>query len=81
MKVSSVLLFKKIYNMVCYNLNEQNFKLDNKDVFKYDLNRCIINNIADSDSRYLLLEIKTSLVSLIYQNIRIQNPEKRNCFY
>ena len=75
-KVSSVFLFKKIYNMVCDNLNEKTYKLDNKQVIEYDLNRCIINNIADSDSRYLLLEIKSSMVSLIHRNIRIQNPDK-----
>ena len=69
-------LFKKIYNMVCDNLNEKSYKLEHKQVMEYDLNRCIINNIADSDSRYLLLEIKSSMVSLIHRNIRIQNPEK-----
>ena len=75
-KVSSVFLFKKIYNMVCENLKEKNYQLDPKEILEYDLNRSIINNIADSDSRYLLLEIKSSLVSLIYQNIKIQNSDK-----
>ncbi len=75
-KVSSVFLFKKIYNMVCDTLSEKTYKLENKEVMEYNLNRCIISNIADTDSRYLLLEIKPSLVSLICQNIRIQNPEK-----
>ena len=66
--------------MVCDNLNETTYKLEDKQVIEYDLNRCIINNIADNDSRYLLLEIKTSLASLIYQNIRIQNPDKEIVF-
>ena len=79
-KVSSVFLFKKIYNMVCDNLNEKNYKLENKDILEYDLNKCIINNITYSDGRYLLLEIKSSLVPLIYQNIRIQNPDKEIVF-
>ena len=42
-------LFKKIYNMVCDNLNEKNYKLENKDIFEYDLNKNIINNITYSD--------------------------------
>ena len=76
LSVTSVYLFKKIYNMVCENLKEKSYQLENKDINEYDLNRCIINNISDSNSRYLLLEIASSLESLIYQNIRIQNPEK-----
>jgi MoxR-like ATPase len=79
-KVNSVYLFKKIYNMVCDEENEKTFKLDTKEVNEYDLNKCIISNIADTDSRYLLLEIKSSLVSLIYQNIKIQNPDKETVF-
>ena len=79
-KISSVFLFKKIYNMVCKNEKEENYQLDTKEILEYNLNRCIINNIADSDSRYLLLEIKSSLVSLIYQNIKIQNSDKEIVF-
>jgi hypothetical protein len=41
--------------MVCDNLKEFNYKLNPREVSEYDLNKCIINNIADSDSRYLLL--------------------------
>ena len=79
-RVSSVFLFKKIYNRVCETQKENNYQLDPKEVLEYDLNRCIINNIADSDSRYLLLEIKSSLVSLIFQNIKIQNSDKEIVF-
>jgi hypothetical protein len=61
LKVSSVYLFKKIYNMVCENLKEKSYQLENKEINEYDLNRCIINNISDSNSRYLLLEISSSL--------------------
>ena len=75
-KVSSVFIFKKIYNMVCDEESEKSFKLEDKEVDEYDLNKCIINNITDLDSRYLLLEIKSSLATLIYQNIKIQNPDK-----
>ena len=79
-KVSSVFLFKKVYNIACgteiqYQINKENCK-------KYDLNKCIIDNINDTNNpRYLLLEIKPSLSSLIYQNIKIQNIGKNIDFY
>ena len=69
-------LFKKIYNIVCDDESEKSFKLEDKEVDEYDLNKCIISNITDLDSRYLLLEIRSSLSTLIYQNIKIQNPDK-----
>ena len=53
-RVSSVFLFKKIYNMVCDNLDEKTYKIENKQVVEYDLNRFIINNITNSYIRYLL---------------------------
>ena len=46
-KVSSVFLFKKIYNMVCDEQSEKSFKLEDKEVIEYDLNKCIISNITD----------------------------------
>ena len=79
-KISSVLLFKKIYNMVCEEFNEKNYKLEAKEVGEYDLNRCIINNIGDTNSRYIILEIKPSLISLIQRNIELQNPDKEIVF-
>ena len=79
-KISSVLLFKKIYNMVCEEFNEKNYKLEAKEVGEYDLNRCIIKNISDKNSRYIILEIKPSLISLIQRNIELQNPDKEIVF-
>ena len=73
--VNSVFLFKKLYNLVCDEFNEKVLKLENKEVAEYDLNKCIMNNISDLESRYLLLEISSSLVSLIIQNIKIQNDK------
>ena len=73
--VNSVFLFKKLYNQVCEANSEKSLQLENKEVVEYDLNRCIISNIADLESRYLLLEISSSLVSLIVQNIKIQNDK------
>jgi len=83
-KVTSVYLFKKIYNEACtYEDNKKdNVKgiiyqiKDNMD--KYDLNKCINDNINDNNCRYLLLEIKSTLAPLINQIIRIQNPDKKD---
>ena len=80
-KISSVLLFKKIYNKQCEIETENSYKIKPSSVNSYDLNRCINDNITDSKNRYLLLEIKSSLSSLIHQNIKIQNPEKDIEFY
>jgi len=79
-KVSSVFLFKKAYNKACENENQYTIKDEN--CKKYDINKCIFDNINDSNNpRYLLLEIKPSLSSLIYQIIKIQNPDKTIEFY
>ena len=79
-KVSSVFLFKKAYNKACGNENQ--YKIKDENCKKYDLNKCIFDNINDSNNpRYLLLEIKPSLSSLIYQIIKIQNPDKAIEFY
>ena len=79
-KVSSVFLFKKIYNIACGT--ETEYQIDKENCKRYDLNQCIIDNINDiNNPRYLLLEIKPSLSSLIYQNIKIQNVDKKIEFY
>jgi hypothetical protein len=82
-KVNSVYLFKKIYNKVC--LYERNDKYDGKfyqilkdDLIEYNINRCLFDNINDNNSRNLLLGINPNLSSFIIQNIRIQNPDKKN---
>ena len=73
--ITSVFLFKKLYNLSCGN--ENSYKISNNNINKYDLNKCINDNINDVNNRYLLLEIKPSLSSLIYQNITIQFPDKK----
>jgi len=75
-KVSSVYIFKHIYNLVCEE-KAKNYKIP-EIVDNYDLNKCINDNISDINSRYLLLEIKSNLSSLIVQNIKVQNPEKKD---
>ena len=45
---------------------------------KYDLNKCIYDNISDNNSRYLLLEIKSNIAPLINQIIRAQSSYRKN---
>ena len=74
-KISQVFLFKKLYNIECGK--ETQSQIGNENCKKYDLNKCINDNINDNNnSRFLLLGIKPSLSSLIYNIIEIQNPEK-----
>ena len=80
-KVTSVFLFKKIYNIICDREVAKSFKINNNRTIRYDLNSCINDNINDINNRYLLLEIKPSLQSLVFQNIIIQNREKNIYFY
>ena len=84
-KITSVYLFKKIFNEAV-NLEDnkrdksiiyENYKIKEDNMDKYDLNKCINDNINDNHSRYLLLEIKSTLASLINQIIKIQNPDKK----
>ena len=84
-KVISVYLFKKVYNEACKYENNINlkltgatYKIKEDHIEKYDLNRCINDNINDNNSRYLLLEIKSTLAPLINRIIRIQNPDKKS---
>ena len=81
-KVNSVYLFKKIYNEACtleyeYNIEGSIYKIKDDNMDKYDLNKCIKDNINDNNSRYLLLEIKSNLSPLINQIIATQNIYKK----
>ena len=73
-KFSSVYLFKKVYNKVCWS--EYQYKIKDENCKRYDLNRCIVDNINDINSRYLLVGAKPTLSSLINQIINVQNPDK-----
>ena len=73
-KLKSVYLFKAIYNIQCDKIEQNSpLKIDIDIINDYDLNKSINDNIRDNNSRYLLLEVKQSLTTLIYQNIRLQN--------
>ena len=73
-KLNSVFLFKKLYNLECEN--EPNLKIDIARINDYNITNCILNNINDINSRFLILEINQSLVQLIYQYILFVNPFK-----
>ena len=79
-KLTSVFLFKKLYNFVLEK-EEPYSNLLIKNINNYNLNECINDNIKDINSRFLLLEIKQSLSTIIYQNIRLQNPFKDSIIY
>jgi len=66
-KVSSFFLFKKLYNLSCENKKSSNLKIEKEKTSDYNLNNCIKENINDINGRYLLMEIKKSLTSLIYR--------------
>ena len=75
-ELSSVFLFKKLYNIACEKDDpNSNLKIDEQKINDYNLNNCINNNIKDINSRYLLLEIKPSLTTLIFENIKKQNSK------
>ena len=71
-KITSVKFFKCIYNTFIESDNNkniyENFKLKNVD--RYDIIKCIYDNIKDINSRYILLVIKQSVAYLIQQNIK-----------
>ena len=81
-KFSSVFLFKKVYNLILKDERQNDdddeseesqydYKIRNEGCERYDLFKCINDNINDTNnSRYLLLEINPILSSLIYQIIK-----------
>ena len=85
-KVTSVFLFKKIYNEACTlerpkeneNINGKIYQIPNDYLDKYELNRCINDNINDNNSRYLLLEIRSNIAPLINQIIRAQSSYRKD---
>ena len=78
-KLKSVYLFKAIYNLQFIEKgSNQKLKIDPNTINEYNLTSCINTNIADTNSRYLLLEIKQSLTTLIFQNIKLQNKIKED---
>jgi len=81
-KLDSVFLFKKLYNLKYEKVDpHSNLRIDKLKINDFNVNNCIIDNIKDINSRYLLLRVKPSLSSLIYQNIKLKNPFKNIILY
>ena len=73
-KLKSVYLFKALYNIECDKIEKNSqLKIDIKIINNYNLNNCINDNIRDNNSRFSLLEVKHTLTTLIFQNIKLQN--------
>jgi len=68
-KWSSVQIFKIIYNLYCKANDENENILLEEEIDEYNYIENIIGNIKDKRSRYLLLEIKPSLASLIHKKL------------
>ena len=74
-KLNSVFLFKKLYNIECDRISpNDNYKINPLRLNQYNLYNCINDSIRDLNSRYLLLEINYSLTELIYHYIKLNNP-------
>ena len=84
-KVTSVFLFKKIYNEACTlekskdnSINGKIYQIGEDDCKKYDLKQRIQDNINDRNSRYLLLEIGSNIQPLINRIINVNNSDKKD---
>ena len=56
------------------NFDGKIYQIGTDYLIKYDLNKCIQGNISDNNSHYLLLEVRSNMVSFVNQIIKIQNP-------
>ena len=72
-KIYSNILFKKIYNLQCDNMGEEDLKIKIYKINEYNINHCIYNNVMDINSRYLLIETEQTLTTLLNQVIKLQN--------
>ena len=59
--------FKEVYNLICEKDDGKdiffNYMIKNENIQKYNFINTITTNINDYRSRYLLLEIKPSLIN------------------
>ena len=83
-KISSVVLFKIVHNLVINEIyNDKENKPIIENVKKYDILENIIDNLNDRNSRYILLEIKPAIAPLIKQSIskKLNKNEEKIKFY
>ena len=76
-KINSVYLFKKIYNNICKEKIYEKYQINNLNLVKYNIIRCLIDNINDYNNRFLLLNINPNISKFIYQTLRYLNPDKK----
>ena len=85
-EVTSVFLFKKIYNLSCklekqkgnQNITGEIYQIEEDLLIKYKQKDLIYDNICDNNSRYLLLEIQSNIAPLINQIIRSQSSYRKD---
>ena len=80
-KLSSVFLFKKLYNLECERQGCNHLKIDYIKLNDYNINYSINDNIRNVKSRFLLLKVNSNLSNLIYEAIKLQNPSKEIKIY
>jgi len=81
-KLNSSVLFKAIYNLTMEKeFSESSLIIKRENIYNCNLNKCINDNIKEVSSRFLLLEVKPSLTTIIYQIIKLQNPYKEIIIY
>ena len=78
-KLNSIFLFKQLYNIQCEKMEQyRNIEIDKNKINDYNIYKCINNNVNDYNSRYLLIEVNSSLNQLVYQYIKLNNPFKES---
>ena len=80
-KINSIELYKIIYNNICEEKKINNMMIKTEKINEYNILKNIIDNINDSDCRFPLLQMKSSLTPLIYQNIVSKESESDNIIH
>jgi len=80
-KISSESFFKKVLNYVCDEKSLLQYHIEDKKFNNNEFLRNIINNINDPKSRYMLIQIKSSLGKLIFHTIKNSFKNENTNFY
>ena len=70
--INSISCLSGFCNLIIWYIKGVIYKIKDDHIDKYNLKKCIYENINDYNSRYLLLEINSSLAPLIYRIIEKQ---------
>ena len=79
-KVSSVYLFKKIYNNICKEKQCEKYQIKKENLYQYNIFKCLTDNKNDLNSRCLLIEIKPNVTVFLYHTIKMLNPDRNIIF-